>query len=177
MPWCSRWSVRKFSTPGSGRWPAGRAYHSSLKPLLLLGYEGDTLAGVAALATDEAAKTNFFSGWKHGRLLRFYLPSPAAGGIRGWRIRRTRRAPSADIAAGQSPGRFSDFADIEGSRGKAWVPGIFASRLPLCPDQFGGPEGAAGAERVCAQTESISFLPQGPGESRPGDAGPPHAVE
>ncbi len=41
----------------------GRAYHSSLKPLLLLGYEGDTLAGVAALATDEAGKQiSFLAG-------------------------------------------------------------------------------------------------------------------
>src|SRR6185312_9398155 len=60
-------------------------------------------------------KANFFSGRKHGRLLRFYLPSPAAGGIRGWRIRRTRPAPSADITAGESAGGFSDLADLEGS--------------------------------------------------------------
>jgi len=40
-----------------------RAYHSSLKPLLLLGYEGDTLAGVAALATDEAGtQISFLAG-------------------------------------------------------------------------------------------------------------------
>ena len=40
-----------------------RAYRSSLKPLLLLGYEGDTLAGVAALATDQAGKQiSFLAG-------------------------------------------------------------------------------------------------------------------
>ena len=40
-----------------------RAYHSSLKPLLLLGYEGDVLAGVAALATDQAGKQiSFLAG-------------------------------------------------------------------------------------------------------------------
>lgn len=40
-----------------------RAYHSSLKPLLLLGYEGDTLAGVAALATDQSGKQiSFLAG-------------------------------------------------------------------------------------------------------------------
>ena len=40
-----------------------RAYHSSLKPLLLLAYEGNTLAGVAALATDEAGKQiSFLAG-------------------------------------------------------------------------------------------------------------------
>ena len=40
-----------------------RAYHSSLKPLLLLGYEGDVLAGVAALATDQAGtQISFLAG-------------------------------------------------------------------------------------------------------------------
>ena len=40
-----------------------RAYQSSLKPLLLLGHEGDTLAGVVALATDEAGKQiSFLAG-------------------------------------------------------------------------------------------------------------------
>jgi CelD/BcsL family acetyltransferase involved in cellulose biosynthesis len=33
------------------------AYHSFLKPLLLLGYSGDDLVGVASLATDPAGKT------------------------------------------------------------------------------------------------------------------------
>jgi len=41
----------------------GRAYHSSLKPLLLLAYEGDALAGVVALATDQAGKQiSFLAG-------------------------------------------------------------------------------------------------------------------
>ncbi len=61
----------------------GRAYHSSLKPLLLLAYEGDALAGVVALAADKARKANFLSGRKHGRLLRFRLPAAASVGIRG----------------------------------------------------------------------------------------------
>lgn len=40
-----------------------RAYRSSLKPLLLVAYEGNTLAGVAALATDGAQKqTSFLAG-------------------------------------------------------------------------------------------------------------------
>jgi CelD/BcsL family acetyltransferase involved in cellulose biosynthesis len=40
-----------------------RAYHSSLKPLLLLAYEGDALAGVVALATDAAGKQlSFLAG-------------------------------------------------------------------------------------------------------------------
>ncbi len=33
-----------------------QAYRASMKPLLLLAYEGETLAGVAALATDNAEK-------------------------------------------------------------------------------------------------------------------------
>jgi CelD/BcsL family acetyltransferase involved in cellulose biosynthesis len=38
------------------------AYHSFLKPLLLLGYSGDDLVGVASLATDPAGKTiNFLA--------------------------------------------------------------------------------------------------------------------
>ena len=37
-----------------------------MKPLILLAYEGDTLAGVAALATDDAGKESFFSVRKHG---------------------------------------------------------------------------------------------------------------
>jgi CelD/BcsL family acetyltransferase involved in cellulose biosynthesis len=36
------------------------AYHASLKPLLLLGYEGDNLAGVASLATDLDGKNVSF---------------------------------------------------------------------------------------------------------------------
>jgi CelD/BcsL family acetyltransferase involved in cellulose biosynthesis len=36
------------------------AYHASLKPLLLLGYEGDDLVGVAALATDPAERNISF---------------------------------------------------------------------------------------------------------------------
>ncbi len=40
-----------------------RAYQSSLKPLLLLAYEGDALAGVVALATDTAGKEiSFLAG-------------------------------------------------------------------------------------------------------------------
>ncbi len=36
------------------------AYHASLKPLLLLGYEGDDLVGVASLATDPAERNISF---------------------------------------------------------------------------------------------------------------------
>jgi CelD/BcsL family acetyltransferase involved in cellulose biosynthesis len=36
------------------------AYHASLKPLLLLGYEGDDLVGVASLATDPAQRNISF---------------------------------------------------------------------------------------------------------------------
>ncbi len=39
-----------------------RAYRSSLKPLLLLAYEGDALVGVAALATDHAEQVSFLAG-------------------------------------------------------------------------------------------------------------------
>ena len=40
-----------------------RAYRASLKPLLLLAYDGEVLAGVAALATDGAGKqTSFLAG-------------------------------------------------------------------------------------------------------------------
>ena len=43
-----------------------RAYHSSMKTLLVLAYEGDSLVGVVALATDAAEKQTIFSGRKHG---------------------------------------------------------------------------------------------------------------
>ena len=44
----------------SGPWQYSWLIAASLKPLLVLGYEGDDLVGVASLATDPAGKHTTF---------------------------------------------------------------------------------------------------------------------
>ncbi len=50
------------------------AYKASLKPLLLLGYEGDTLVGVASLATDPEERTITFLAATTGDYCEFMTP-------------------------------------------------------------------------------------------------------
>jgi CelD/BcsL family acetyltransferase involved in cellulose biosynthesis len=53
----------------------GRAYRPSVTPLLLLGYEGDSLAGLVALATDEYEKKAFFLAGTTADYCDFVCPS------------------------------------------------------------------------------------------------------
>ncbi len=81
-----------------------QAYRASLKPLLLLAYEGDTLAGVAALATDNAEKQVSFLCGTTADYCDFICPPRAAGGVCGGGSRGTGEASCANFAAGKSAG-------------------------------------------------------------------------
>ena len=138
MAWCARWSVRKFSIPGSGRRPwAGLSFVTEASAAA--GIRGRYPGRGRGPGYRRGRKANFFPGRKHGRLLRFHLSSPAAGGIRGRRIRRAFQAPSADIAPGESAGRFSDVAGPEGQPRKSMATWYFRVPLTAVPKSGWGP--------------------------------------